>query len=777
MTSEPGSSRAGYGSVLALAMALAVACVLLAMAVSLLLVHPDDTGLTAAEAAVANQQNQGVKTGLYIAAFAVILPLALIFAPRIADRIARGPNDAALPAFTASLVAALAASIIVIRLSGGLPWGDGVRGVAIAIAAWASSAAVAIQRAASDRPWPTLHRLERTAPAPQLVAAALVFGTLLCLTSGHSLSAAPVLLGALVAAGVLIASERVRWPRPRRAYLVFDVVLIVFLILAIPDTVVFNSSSAVPNVYFDPGVVQFQHDWILGSANQLLGGGALLVNVPVSQYGVGLIYFLDAWFHLAPIGYGTFGFLDGLLTALFYVAAYGVLRLAGVRRLLAASALVLAVLTLVYNFQFFVGQLPEEGPLRFGLPIIVLTAFVAAARRPAHARLVRLVAMAALGVSAVWAVEAFAYTAFTYAAIALVETWLLAPGERRRWLIRTAVHAAAACIVAHVVLALATLAGTGQLPHWGQYLGYVSEFLFGGQAGSITYGFANWSPGLAVDAAALISAAALVLLLRRRPALARRDPPLLVAITGSTAYAIAIASYTDNRSSTYLFLYVAVPVLIAGVLWLSLLRAPGTASSLPLRRWSLAFALAVAVLLFSGAWPAIGQHFSRSVLAHAYPGGGLRAALTRLWHPPPIDPRAPVGERLLARYMPGRHELVLLPTLSDLGLEILMRSGRSSALPIGDPKADSLVPSVWVPIIRAAVKKLRVGERMLIDRTGLQIVAALRNPAVNAVTARIDGSQPELAWILHEIDLRFRIRLIHVDPSGLIVAQLASQGG
>ncbi len=57
-----------------------------------------------------------------------------------------------------------------------------------------------------------------------------------------------------------------------------------------------------------------QQDYLLGSANQLLGGGALLVNVPVSQYGVGLIYFLDGWFHLVPIGYGTLGLLDSILT-------------------------------------------------------------------------------------------------------------------------------------------------------------------------------------------------------------------------------------------------------------------------------------------------------------------------------------------------------------------------------------------------------------------------------------------------------------------------------
>ncbi len=102
-----------------------------------------------------------------------------------------------------------------------------------------------------------------------------------------------------------------------------------------------SSSSAprgqLPNVYFPPGVIQNQQDYLLGSANQLLGGGALLVNVPVSQYGVGLIYFLDGWFHLVPIGYGTLGLLDSILTALFYVGGYGVLRVAGTGRLLAVG--------------------------------------------------------------------------------------------------------------------------------------------------------------------------------------------------------------------------------------------------------------------------------------------------------------------------------------------------------------------------------------------------------------------------------------------------------
>ncbi len=45
------------------------------------------------------------------------------------------------------------------------------------------------------------------------------------------------------------------------------------------------------------GVVQFHHDFLLGPANQVLGGDAVLVET-ASQYGVASIWFLAGWFGL-----------------------------------------------------------------------------------------------------------------------------------------------------------------------------------------------------------------------------------------------------------------------------------------------------------------------------------------------------------------------------------------------------------------------------------------------------------------------------------------------
>ncbi len=496
------------------------------------------------------------------------------------------------------------------------------------------------------------------------------------------------------------------------------------------------------------------------------------MNVPTSQYGVGSIYFLAGWFHLLPLGYGTYGLLDDILTALFYAGAYGLLRLARVSRPLAAAALAVAVVALIYTLHYDVGQLPQQGPLRFGLPMVVILAATAASRWPAAGARWRVLALAAVGLSAIWALEAFAYTSLTFAVITALETWLRPAGQRRRWLARQLGLAALAVITAHLILALATLAATGQLPDWGQYLAYVQAFVLGGQAGQVVYGFEPWSPGLAVGAVALCSAAAIVLILRRAPSLVRAERTMFVALAGVTAYAIAILSYTDNRSSTYLLAYNALATLITVVLWLSLLLGSNRVARRA-RAGGLALALSTSVLLIAVAWPVIGDHFSRTALAHAYPGGGLRAAIHRLLHPPAADPRAPVGEQLVKQYIPGRRALVVLPETPDLATEILIRSGRANSLSIGDPKADGFVPSVWTNELTGEIARLRPGTRLLMSRTAQHVVAVLHaDPSIDPLTHTIDGAIPQEEWILSQLDRRFVLRPIAQDREGFVVAEL-----
>ncbi len=761
-------AAAPFGATLAITVTLAVGCFLLLMAF-VWVVHPPHRlpGYFAA----GGDQNQKTKTALYVIAYAAILPLSLIAVPRLADAIAAGANARALPALAPLLAGSLALAVLLVRLSGALPWGDGTGVLLVLVGIWALGTALVLRRALQPRPWPALLLSPRALRLASAAAGALVFGLVLCVTDVGSLSLVPILLGA----AALALAPALRAPRvPRAAGRALDVAALAAPLLVIPYLGIFTPVPEPPSLLNVTGVMQFHHDFLLGPANQVLHGGVLMANEPVSQWGVGSIYLLAGWFKIAPVGYGTYALLDGLLTSLLYMAAYGVLRLARTPRPLAIGTLALGVIVLVYNLQYPVGGLPQQGPLRFGLPMAVILVTLIGVRWPRRERQASILALAVLGISSVWALEGFAYTLFTLAAMACLRARLRSPGERLRRLAAEAGLALAAVVCAHLIFAGATLAASGRLPAWGQYFAFVHAFLLGGKAGGITYGFARWSPGVAVAAAYLASVAAIVLLALRRPDVAARERVALVALAGTTAYGIAAFSYFDNRSATYLLLYVALPALLSAALWVSVLLRSRAEVSRFARRGGVVFASCVAIVLLSAAWPSIGGRFARSPLAEAFPGGhGLGADMRRLWHLQPLDPRAPEGERLLARYMPARRRVLVL-TSPDLGIEILIRSGRANELPLGDPIEESFVASSRLPVLRDAIARLRPGERMLTDRAIWSTLATMRaHPAADPLQEFATTLQAPLqAWVLRELDRRFQLVPIRSDPDGLMVVEL-----
>ena len=438
--------RADFGSTVALTVTLALAAFLALMAIVVLLAHPQLAGLGPSPGLV-NKQNQTGKSLLYLVTFAVILPTAVILVPRLADAIAAGPNGAALGTLSALIVSSLALLLIAIRLSHRLPWGDGLKVILVGALIWSAVAGATLARSAAGGPWPALVRLAALRRTAWLGAGGLLFAALLCVTARSSLHAVPLLLGALLGVALLLVAPRLRTPGGRRGGRVIDVVMIVVLALAIPNVIVYTSTGALPNIYFPPGVIADQQNYLLGSANQLLGGGALLVNVPVSQYGVGLIYFLDGWFHLVHIGYGTAGLLDGILTGLSFILAYVVLRIARAGPLLAVAALAVAVLVLVYGRQYNVGALPETGPLRFGLPLLIVATTACEARWPKW-RAFSIATFVVIGVSAVWAFEAFVYTVVVFAVAMWIQAWLRPSAGRGAWLGKQVAFAIGACLVA-----------------------------------------------------------------------------------------------------------------------------------------------------------------------------------------------------------------------------------------------------------------------------------------------------------------------------------------
>lgn len=752
----PDTARPTTTATIALAVLLAGGAFAVAAPVLLLVAHP------AVLPPPLPAQHQRAETASYLLLFGVLLPGGLLAAGRLAGR-------AGSTAVAGILAALLAAALIAVRLSGALGTGDGLHAVIAAAVVWWVAAGALLAR---PRPG-----LARHAVAAWAAAAALLLGALLCLSDLSSISPGALIAGLLVAAGAVALYERAPGRRlPRAAGVAADVVLLVLLVLVIPDLLIFRQDQPGGgfNAALEAGIIRFHQNFLLGPANDVLAGGTVLVDT-ASQYGVGSIYLVAGWSKLLGIGYGTFGALDDGLTALWFACGYTILRMAGVSRALVAAALSIGVVALVFNLSYPVGAIPQDGPLRFGLPMAMLVALVAEDRWPRRAGLARGAALIVAGLSAIFSFEQLAYGTFVYVAVALVRGWLAPPGTRVRRIAREGLQLVAAWVVAHVALAVITLAASGHLPDWGQYLAYLHAFLFG-SVGELTYDVPVWSPGLAVGGVCLASAAALLELARRRSPLFAREPVALTALVGLTAYAIALLSYWVDRSLDHVLMHVALPELLLVTLWLSLLLRSRESVARPLRLAGLTFALAVAVLVAATAWSSFGPRFPRTPLAHAAPGGSsLRGALTRLRHPPPFSRGAGLGPGVLARWMPGERRSLVV-TAPDAGIEILLRSHRADALVIGDPTETSFVANRQLPSLGRKVDGLRPGRRMLMDQGAVAALRYLRaHPGADPLTTNGLGLAPLQLWALRRIDQRFQLRRVARATGGLEVWALGAR--
>lgn len=720
--------------------------------------------------------HQDAETLVFVVSFAILLPISLIASGRIADRVWRGPNSGGLSALAALLVLGLGLVLLFVKLSIGFSsWGGG-EGVMVAGGTiWLVGAAAAARRAASTRPWGLLALASEYGPYLWAAATAAILGVALSFARLDSISPLVLAVGLALIPVVLLARERVQVPTlPRAARLAIDVAVIVLLLLAVPNLLVIPTGDA---EVFNTSVTQFHQNFYLGPANQILAGDAMLVET-LSQYGVVSIYFLAGMFKIFPIGYGTLGLIEGLLSAAMFIGAYAAIRIAGVSRLLAGSAMGIAVFVLVYGLDLPLGALLQHGAFRFGLPVGVIIGAVAESRWPQARIPARALILLTVALASVWALEAFGYTLLTVLAIIALRTSMLPAAERRGELTFWAVGIAGAFLFAHLVFALATLAVSGELPDWAWYLNTLREFLTG-QLGDLTYDFSRWSPGLALGPIYLASAAALVMIVRRRPEVAERQRTMLVAIAGMTAFGVALLSYLVNRSADHIIPYVSLPAVMLGALWLALISRPGLDVRRSAYRGALGVTLAIAALLVSVNWSSANTGFSQSALGYAKPGGAsLTTALDRLWDSPLVRPIALEGEKLLETQMPGESRSIVV-TSPDPGLEMLIRTGRGSAIPLGDPYEDSFVPEGHLVPLGEWVETVEPGDRMLLDPRGREAFDLYRSePDRDPFTGSAFGlpsSETGITtlqeWVLRELGKRFKLKVVARSPHGLEVVE------
>nr|MDQ6915353.1 hypothetical protein [Actinomycetota bacterium] len=579
--------------------------------------------------------------------------------------------------------------------------------------------------------------------------------------------------GALVAALLLSRRRAPRLAPPLGAAL--DAALLCLAALWVVDV-----SAYLPSLPYDPFAVFHHagainandktfamvahHDFYLAPVNDVLHGRAVLVET-YSQYGTGVLYFIAAFFSVAPLGYGGLALLAGALTALQFSAGFATLRMAGCGRGLAGLAVAVGVVAVSFGTVVSLAYVPSAGGLRYVWGYALVLAAVAGARWPRRRRALYVAQLAIVAVASVWSLETFAVVAVTFAAVTAVSaatgpgTWQV---RLRRWGIDL-LRAAAVSVAALGLFSLVTLALTGSRPHLRPYLAFFGIYS-GGQLTLLGVPRTTpWATGVAVGALYLAAAVGLAALVRRRPGW-EAPPPWLTATAGMTAFGAASFTYWVTHPDPRSLPPLGLPAILIAALWLELARrAPGAFGRLP-RAASFALGGWLAALLVVFAWPQVERDWRRTAAGHALPGArSLVADVRSLWRSPPIDPRAVEARRLLRHYLPGRGPaLVLLEP--DLTVESLLLARRVNRLAVGDLIQDDLIRAYRLPRIARAVRGLTPGTRMLVQlRT---------DPRVNL----IEGPNPLHQAILAFIRQRFDLRLVATGRDGLSVVELVRHG-
>ena len=147
---------------------------------------------------------------------------------------------------------------------------------------------------------------------------------------------------------------------------------------AIDAVVLVTTALVVSDVNGYSSAFRYDYDFFLGPVNAMRHGHPLLVDT-FSQYGVGLFYALTGAFHAIPLSYGGLQFVLCIAYAAEFALVYGVLRLACRSQLVAVLGLAVAlVANLAVSPQYIAS--PSVGPLRFGLPWVVILAGTLRAR-------------------------------------------------------------------------------------------------------------------------------------------------------------------------------------------------------------------------------------------------------------------------------------------------------------------------------------------------------------------------------------------------------------
>lgn len=678
----------------------------------------------------------------WILAFAVAVPCGLLAAAYQERRLATAAPAAAARGLAAGVVL-LALAFMLRRIGSGDRLYHAILLLAAVGALLAPAAAARLWRDPNDRDSVSAH----------VIAAIWLAGTLLIFVPSHALR--PANLAPAIGLTALLLLLFRFLPSRRlagRARHVVDVVLCVVIVFAVVQLPTLTSSY-IPTLVYHQG-------YFLGPVNDVLHGRAMLAGA-WSQYGVGLLDALALVFTVIPIGFGTLMLIVVGLTAAEYVCVYAILRLAGLGQVLVAITIAAAAAGNLFSPLAMYFLYPSTGPIRFGLPYLIVLAAVIGARFPSRVRPARIAMLAVLALGATWSFETFVYCATTYGCVVLVEAvgggTQIVRRVARGAAVGLAVSAAAVALFSLVMLAL-----DGRL-EWGPYFEYLKLYTTD-ELGTLPV--VVFSAGPLMATTIFLTGVTLLWLVRRRPA--ALEPPVRNALAGFTGLALAMFTYYLGRSHPNNLLNILVPVIALTGLWVHvLLKAPAThwrtvAISVFALGWSM---IAVA------SWPSVELKWPNTALALSIPdqGGSLRIQLDEYADNPAFNPLAPVGAEMLAKHLPPNTP-ALVVTQQDLTTELLMRAGRRNLLPISHPPEDVLIESSF--------KRVRESAEHVPAGTLLLTSPVPEPPGGVAPVTELPLDYNELQLLALEVlHRRFEFRRVEGSPETLELVRLIPRAG
>lgn len=538
------------------------------------------------------------------------------------------------------------------------------------------------------------------------LSALLLFGPvvfLCCAIPFHLHPPVQLLLGS-AALGALFVGLHFLVPRasmPRWARLAFDVGILILVPAVVTD-------ATLP---FD-----MRHGYhYLGPVGAVVAGRHLLVDV-WCQYGVWVVAFLAQIFRWGWVDLSLYG-LSAIVTVLVILQCflyYGLFLTLLRSRILAGIGLLLVFTVLLWGPVSGPIRHPSIGPLRFGLPFLLLGLLGARDRFPRLRAIASASAVSVLGISSLWSVETFLYCACAFGAFHAYDAGRgRATGSWAREFSARALAGVAAILVFQLYFHLETRLTTGSWPHWGDYFDFL--VVYSALGGFSTMEANPYDPWWALLGLYLFSAVVCVLSLAASDDDPAKRPPSLVA--GLTGLGPAMFTYWLGRSHPSNLIVASSPALLLLLYWVRRFTIEQPVGS-RLFRGTLAFSaygiLAVAVMV---CWPSAKEYFRSSFLIQ-FPQAGYslvplyQNSLRCAFHDCSLASSGALAD-WVRKYEPDKPSTALFVS-PEVQTEVLLLLRRRHVLPVGHMLEDLYTESGQARIANAPLD-LSAGDYLFFD--------------------------------------------------------------